>query len=131
MSLKLNSVGGGSVTLQEPSTASNFTVDLPAASGTLATTAGVVSSLNGATGAITNNNAYDIGSYILGRPANTTSYVINNTVAGSILYVTTARGYYGCGWCAGGGPQQLVNVGTWRCMALTGANSSAIWIRIS
>ena len=35
MSLKLNSVGGGSVTLQEPSTASNFTLDLPAASGTL------------------------------------------------------------------------------------------------
>jgi hypothetical protein len=35
MSLKLNSVGGGSVTLQEPNTASNFTLDLPAASGTL------------------------------------------------------------------------------------------------
>ena len=35
MSLKLNSVGGGSVTLQEPNTASNFTLDLPAASGTI------------------------------------------------------------------------------------------------
>jgi hypothetical protein len=35
MSLKLNSAAGGSVTLQEPSTASNFVLDLPAASGTL------------------------------------------------------------------------------------------------
>jgi hypothetical protein len=34
MSLKLNSVGGGSVTLQEPSTASNLTLDLPATAGT-------------------------------------------------------------------------------------------------
>ena len=35
MSLKLNSVGGGSVTLQEPNTASNLTLDLPAATTTL------------------------------------------------------------------------------------------------
>ena len=34
MSLKLNSAGGGSVTLQEPSTASNLTLDLPATAGT-------------------------------------------------------------------------------------------------
>jgi len=38
MSLKLNSAGGGSVTLQEPSTASNFVLDLPAAAGTMALT---------------------------------------------------------------------------------------------
>ena len=35
MSLKLNSSGGGSVTLQEPSTASALTLNLPTASGTV------------------------------------------------------------------------------------------------
>ena len=35
MSLVLNSSGGGSVTLQEPSTASNLTATLPAATGTV------------------------------------------------------------------------------------------------
>jgi hypothetical protein len=35
MSLKLNSSGGGSVTLQEPVTASTLTVNLPAANGTV------------------------------------------------------------------------------------------------
>ena len=35
MSLKLNSSGGGSVTLQEPTTASNVTLSLPAADGTV------------------------------------------------------------------------------------------------
>jgi len=38
MSLKLNASGGGSVTLQEPSTASNFVLNLPAVTGTIATT---------------------------------------------------------------------------------------------
>ena len=35
MSLKLNSSGGGSVTIQEPTTASDFTLTLPAATGTI------------------------------------------------------------------------------------------------
>jgi hypothetical protein len=38
MSLKLNSSGGGSVTLQEPSTASNVTLTLPDNTGTILTT---------------------------------------------------------------------------------------------
>jgi hypothetical protein len=41
MSVKLNSSSGGSVTLQEPTTASNFTLTLPAATGTVLTTAGI------------------------------------------------------------------------------------------
>jgi hypothetical protein len=41
MSLKLNSSGGGSVTLQEPVTASTLTLNLPAFSGTAATLATV------------------------------------------------------------------------------------------
>ena len=39
-SVKLNSAGGGSVTLVTPSTASNLTLTLPSASGTIATAAG-------------------------------------------------------------------------------------------
>ncbi len=39
MSLKLNSSGGGSVTLQEPSTANNQTLTLPDNTGTILTTA--------------------------------------------------------------------------------------------
>lgn len=39
MSLKLNSSGGGSVTLQGPTTASNVTLSLPAADGTVVSTA--------------------------------------------------------------------------------------------
>jgi hypothetical protein len=34
MSIKLNSVGGGSVTIQEPNTASDFTLSVPARTGT-------------------------------------------------------------------------------------------------
>lgn len=44
MSLKLNASGGGSITLQEPATASNFTLNLPAVNGNVITnrTAGTV-----------------------------------------------------------------------------------------
>jgi hypothetical protein len=52
MSLKLNSVSGGSVTLQEPVTASDFTITLPATTGTMALTTDGVTSLNGLTGAL-------------------------------------------------------------------------------
>jgi hypothetical protein len=72
MSLKLNSAGGGSVTLQEPSTASNLTLDLPAASGTLATTAGVVSSLNGDAGALTGWQNIQTGTFSASSAINIT-----------------------------------------------------------
>ncbi|NCW13314.1 MAG: hypothetical protein EBV82_09195, partial [Chitinophagia bacterium] len=39
MSVILKASGGGSVTLQEPSTASDYTLSLPAANGTVLTTA--------------------------------------------------------------------------------------------
>ena len=55
MAVKLNSTGGGSVTLDSPSTASNYTITLPSAAGTLATTTGTGSvftnpTINGFTG---------------------------------------------------------------------------------
>jgi hypothetical protein len=47
MSLVLQSSGGGSVTLQEPTTASNYTITVPASAGTMLTTD---SNLTGLTG---------------------------------------------------------------------------------
>ena len=51
MPVKLNSIGGGSVTLTTPSTASDFTQTLPAANGTILTTAGVTTPVEFAAGA--------------------------------------------------------------------------------
>jgi hypothetical protein len=48
MSLVLQSSGGGSVTIQEPTTASNFTATMPAATGTVVLT-GTTPTLNGIT----------------------------------------------------------------------------------
>ena len=60
MSLKLNSSGGGSITLQEPSTASNRTLTLPDNSGTVVSTAstGVVSQTMLASGVAGNGPAF-------------------------------------------------------------------------
>ena len=48
--VKLNSTGGGSVTLTTPSTASDFTQTLPAGNGTILTTAGVTTPVEFAAG---------------------------------------------------------------------------------
>jgi hypothetical protein len=48
MSVILQSSGGGQITIQEPTTASNFTANLPAADGTLVIT-GTTPTLNGIT----------------------------------------------------------------------------------
>jgi hypothetical protein len=55
MSLRLNSSGGGSVTLQEPTTASALTLDLPAVNGTVITTGdtGTITSAMIANGTVT------------------------------------------------------------------------------
>jgi hypothetical protein len=64
MSLKLNSSGGGSVTLQEPTTASNVTLNLPAADGTV-----VYENASGNVGIGTSSPAYkfDVNGIIRGR----------------------------------------------------------------
>lgn len=60
MSLKLNSSGGGSITLQEPSTASNRTLTLPDNTGTVVSTAsiGVISQAMMASGVAGNGPAF-------------------------------------------------------------------------
>jgi hypothetical protein len=88
MSLKLNSVSGGSVTLQEPVTASDFTITLPATTGTMALTSDGVTSLNGQTGAITNTGYGAIGSYVIAAENTYTASLErlpDATVAGSSL----------------------------------------------
>jgi hypothetical protein len=56
MSVKLNSSSGGSVTLQEPTTASDFTLTLPAVTGNaLASTAVSASTTNTVTNKIAIN----------------------------------------------------------------------------
>jgi len=105
---------------------------------------GGVTSLNGQTGAITNTDLYAIGSYIVGRPANSTNYAANSTIAGSSLrtfptcvvmdnssndaylpYFNTGLGNIGV----------TIGSGTWRCTSRAygdGNNStSGLWVRIS
>ena len=80
MSLKLNSSGGGSVTLQEPSTASNLTLTLPDTTGTLLSTGSAVTVAQGGTGAttLTANNV------ILGNGTSAVAFVAPST-SGNVL----------------------------------------------
>jgi hypothetical protein len=105
-----------------------------------------VSSLNGQTGAIDNTTQYAIGSYVLGRPQNFTTYN-NSTIAGSSLYANSGNTYYNTtegvvNWLNGvsynnGSSPTLVNTGSWRCISVagggaTGANASGccgLWVR--
>jgi hypothetical protein len=155
--------GGGSVALGSSVTLTNAGVtsvsagtgiSVSASTGgiTITNTApasGGVTSLNGQTGAITNTSLYAIGSYITGRPQNTTSYNLDNTVAGSnlyaaamILYWSTDGDYYPNTWLNlnYGSPQDsgvnFVNTGTWRCMSRATSVGAAknfvgLWVRIS
>lgn len=110
--------------------------------GTTQTTAasGGVTSLNGQTGAITNTSLYAIGSYVTGRPANSTFYSANGTVAGSSLYNTgpavyfywTSQIFTGMGPCTTTGAV-LVNTGSWRCVSAAANegnySNSGLWVR--
>ena len=62
MSLKLNSSGGGSVTLQEPSTATNGTLTMPAGTGTVAVPGLSSSVASGTTVATTSGTAIEFTS---------------------------------------------------------------------
>jgi hypothetical protein len=104
---------------------------------------GGVTSLNGQTGAITNTDLYAIGSYIVGRPANYTTYSVNSTIAGSSLYTCGVISYYDGGsfkngytFTANSGGAALINTGTWRATsaAVNGGETNAqpgLWVRIS
>jgi hypothetical protein len=73
MSLKLNSSGGGSVTLQEPTTASNVTLNLPAADATVLTdSAGV---LNIGSGQVYKDASGNVG---IGTSSPSNKFVVSN-----------------------------------------------------
>lgn len=105
--------------------------------------AGGVTSWNGQTGAVTSTAAYDLGSFVTGRPQNTTAYAVNNTVAGSSLYATFPGAYWNPNdgtWKTGGNsgvPSNgvvLVNTGSWKCVAPCGNNGNpqgwaGLWVR--
>ncbi len=109
---------------------------------TTAAGAGGVTSLNGQTGAITNTSLYAIGSYIIGRPANTSGYASNATIAGSSLSATPSGAIYGTYFQPRGGDGTNINsscpnvgTGTWRCVApapsINGEGLTGLWVRIS
>lgn len=108
--------------------------------------AGGVTSLNGQTGAITNTDLYAIGSYVNGRPQNSTVYAVNSTLAGSSLYAVSDSVVWNYGanaWRTDNngsslsGTQVLVNTGTWRCVSPAGITPGdtfafcGLWVRIS
>ncbi len=95
MSLKLNSSGGGSVTLQEPTTASNVTLNLPAADGTIITTASTFAGTGPAF------SAYASGGQSISSSTNTKltyateSFDTNaNYDAANSRFTPTVAGYY-------------------------------------
>ena len=100
---------------------------------------GGVTSLNGQTGQIVNTSLYAIGSYVTGRPQNSTNYDANATLAGSSLY-SISPNYVWIGFWnnanLGTGTATLVNTGTWRCVVPawgSGGTNAAVglWVRIS
>jgi hypothetical protein len=110
--------------------------------------AGGVTSLNGQSGAITDTTLYAIGSYVIARPANTTSYAVNSTIAGSSLQASSSSSFYrttdltsfgfydpyaGASVVTG---SDNVGTGTWRCMSRaygngTNVGAQGLWVRIS
>jgi hypothetical protein len=86
---------------------------------------------------------YAIGTYIVGRPANATRYVGDETIAGSSLYTagtnvcwqTSPARWYNVPDSTGATTPVLVNTGTWRamgsCTAQNGYASCLAWVRIS
>lgn len=91
---------------------------------------------------------YAIGSYIIGRPADTNTYN-NSTIAGSSLYAVPSAAYWnyseGSGyWHAPtgfgvGASGILINTGSWRCVSVAGGGTfnsgwsgggmSGLWVR--
>ena len=102
MSIILQSSGGGSVTVQEPTTASNFTQTLPAATGTVALTSGLPASNQ----LVRSWLRYDGNSQTINASFNVSSvtrssagrYVINFTTAmPSSAYTALAHASFGSG----------------------------------
>jgi hypothetical protein len=141
MPINLLSAGGGTTTLTTASSGSNFTVTIPAATGTMAftsditgpTTAQVLTATAGAT-------AGAVGSYAFARGVGNTAYSFGTNYAGSGLNPHNLLPENGTNYVAhnyNGTPAALS--GTWKCMGdASGSNTinSAyralmLWLRVS
>lgn len=115
MSIKLVSTGGGSVTIQEPNTASDFTLSVPAATANILTSA---SNLTGLTGV---GNLTEVDVWRL-----TSNYSNSgNNVITSNLSRATGRGstYIGTGMSQSSGVFTFPSTGKW--LITYNANTSA------
>jgi hypothetical protein len=92
MSLVLQSSSGGSVTIAEPTTASNFTQDLPAADGTVVVT-GTTPTLNGITFPATQVPSADANTLDDYEEGTWTPVVAGGSTAGTASYVLQ-QGFY-------------------------------------
>jgi hypothetical protein len=88
MSIVLQSTGGGSVTINEPTTASNFTVTLPAAAGTVMVSGNMPAF--SAYLASTQTTSHNVSTKVL---FDTEDYDTNNNFASS-RFTPTVAGYY-------------------------------------
>lgn len=107
--------------------------------------AGVVTTLNGQTGAVVNTDLYAIGSYVTGRTnSNSISHTLNSLLSGSQLYSVSPSCHYQGGlwgfWLSTSfysstSAATLVNVGTWRCVSpapiIQSRGTLGLWVRIS
>jgi hypothetical protein len=91
MSIKLVSTGGGSVTIQEPNTASDFTLSVPAATGSLVLS-GTTPSFNGISFPATQSASADANTLDDYEEGTWTPTLSGNVTAGS--YSGSTIGYY-------------------------------------
>jgi len=125
MSLVLQSSGGGSVTVQEPTTASNFTATLPAATGDVMVSGNMPAFSAYATSAQTLSSSTD--TKILFP---TEAYDTNNNFASSRFTPTVAGYYYVCAGVGIGASTTTATLFLWKngsstqnMMSMTGCNS--------
>jgi len=101
--------------------------------GTLQTTAAVTTTIP--------TTLYAVGTYVIGRPFNLTSYGVNSTLAGSSLYATNATNAVSKDSETGAlifnsAGNTLVNTGSWRCVSpafslstSSGPGLVGLWLR--
>jgi len=140
---QLNIGNGTGFTRTTLTAGSGITITNGAGSISIAASGGGVTSFVGQTGAVDPTVAYAIGSVVIGRPQNNTSYAVSSTLAGSSLYSVSSTAFwdnpstswrvtYGSGIT---GLSTLINTGSWRCTSIagqdnTGANGyCGIWMR--
>jgi len=131
MSVKLNSSGGGSVTLQEPTTASNFTLTLPAQTANVITDSSGVLNIgsgqiykdaSGNVGIGTSSPVAMGGKHIqVGTKTHVTQLTVND-----YSYLTNNVWYNGTNWIADTtGVSSLIGFGAGEILCYTGNSVSA------